>query len=265
MRQIFEMGGSTLSAPSSQEIAMKPLSPLFAFLLPVLFIAPAEAQNQFNLGTLQSGQLMLNLNTTDQREVEQDTLNATLDFVQQGRDRTELQDQLNATMAQALELAKGASTIESNTSRYQAFIVNSENPSRTDVNNPIWRVQQSLELTSTDTAALLELAGKLQELGLTMSGLQYSLSNERYEEVAAELTAQALGTLQQRAEAAASSLGKGRAELVEVSLSDSPNFMPTQRGFSMAMSADAAMKAPVADPGKTQITVNLSARAVLAP
>jgi predicted secreted protein len=245
---------------------MKPLSPLFAFLLlPVLLAAPAQAQNQFNLGTLQSGQLMLNLNTTDQREVEQDTLNATLDFVQQGRDRTELQNTLNTTMTKALELTKGVASVESNTSRYQAFIVNSENPSRTDVNNPIWRVQQSIELTSTDTAALLELAGRLQELGLTMSGLQYSLSNERYEAVAAELTAQALGTLQQRAEAAARSLGKDRAELVEVSLSDSPNFMPAQRAFSMAMSADAAMKAPVADPGKTQITVNLSARAVLSP
>lgn len=244
---------------------MKSLSPLFVLLLPLLFSAPTQAQNQFNLGTLQSGQLMLNLNTTDQRVVEQDTLNATLDFVQQGRDRTELQNTLNATMTRALELTKGVPSVESSTSRYQSFIVDSENPDRSGVNNQIWRVQQSVELGSTDTAALLELAGRLQELGLTMSALQYSLSSERYEEVAAELTAQALGTLQQRAEAAARALGKERAELVEVSMSDSPNFIPMQRAFSMAMSADATMKTPVADPGKTQITVNLSARAVLSP
>lgn len=244
---------------------MRSLRQLLPFVMPALLAAPlaAEAQNQFNLDTLQSGQLVLNLNTTDQREVEQDTLNANLDFVLQGRDRTKLQDELNATMAKALELLRDTSAVESNTSRYQAYIVESENPSRTDVNNPIWRVQQSVQLTSTDSAALLDVAGRLQALGLTMSGLYYSLSTERYEEITGELTAQALGTLQQRAEAAARALGKGSAALVEVTLNDTPNFMPMGRAYAMA--AEAVMSSPVADPGKTQITVNLSARAVLSP
>src|SRR5690606_7614239 len=117
------------------------------------------------------------------------------------------------------------------------YIVESENPSRTDVNNPIWRVQQSVQLTSTDSAALLDVAGRLQALGLTMSGLYYSLSTERYEEITGELTAQALGTLQQRAEAAARALGKGSAALVEVTLNDTPNFMPMGRAYAMAAEA----------------------------
>lgn len=243
---------------------MKPLRSLCTFLLPALFALPLGAQNQFNLDNLQSGQLVLNLNTTDQTEVNQDTLNATLSFVTQGRDRTKLQDELNTTMTKALELVRSASNIESNTSRYQAYIVETENQSRTDVNNPIWRVQQSVQLSSTDSEALLDLAGQLQALGLTMSGLYYSLSNERYEEVTAELTAQALSNLQQRAEAAARTLGKGRAELVEVTLNDSPNFRPYYGELAMAARAS-DMAAPVAEPGKTQITVNLSARAVLSP
>ena len=243
---------------------MKSLAQFFPVIAIALLTSPlAQAQNQFNLDTLEAGQLVLNLNTTDQREVDQDTLNATLDFVVQGRDRSKLQDELNTAMARAMGIVRADAAVESNTSRYQAYIVESENPDRTTVNNPIWRVQQAVELTSTDSAALLELAGELQEMGLTMSGLYYSLSTQRYEEIAAELTAEALGTLQQRAEAAARALGKRNASLVEVSLSDAPNFMPLGRNYAMA--AEMAMAAPVADPGKTQITVTLSARAVLTP
>ena len=82
---------------------MNPLRPLW--LVSLLWLpATLQAQNQLNLGVLEPGQLVLNLTTTDQREVEQDTLNATLDFVLQGRDRGELQDSLNATMTRALAL-----------------------------------------------------------------------------------------------------------------------------------------------------------------
>ncbi|HWK55328.1 MAG TPA: SIMPL domain-containing protein [Hyphomicrobiales bacterium] len=247
---------------------MTPKHTLPSLLLLSLLLGPgAHAQNQFSLGTLEPGQIVLNLTTTDQRQVEQDTLNATLDYVQQGRDREKLQDELNATMAKALALLEGRQDIESNTSRYQVYIVETNRPTRTDVNNPIWRAQQSVQLNSRDSAAVLELAGQLQELGLTMSGLYYSLSTERYEEVAAELTAQALGTLQQRAESAAASLGKGTAALVEVSMDGSANFGPVRERAMYAMSADAtaAVAPPVATPGQTQVNVNLSARAVLSP
>ncbi|MDR2214153.1 MAG: SIMPL domain-containing protein [Pseudomonadales bacterium] len=237
---------------------MKPLRACSTLLLSLLFTTPLWAQNQFNLDTLQSGQLVLNLNTSDQREVEQDTLNARLEFILQGRDRIALQDQLNASMAQALELIKSTS-IESNTSNYQAYIAPD---SFTSANNSLWEVRQGVILTSTDSAALLELAGKLQELGLTMSALYYSLSTARYEAVTEELTTQALGTLQQRAEAAARALGKSKADLVEVSMNGSYNFGLNREYSDMAMVSSAA---PVADPGKTQVSVNLSARAVLSP
>ncbi|MDR0781733.1 MAG: SIMPL domain-containing protein [Pseudomonadales bacterium] len=238
---------------------MKLLHPAFAVLLPLLFAIPAQAQNQFNLGTLQDGQLLLNLSTTTQRDEDQDTLNAELDFVQQGRDRGQLQDQVNAVMAKALELLKDATTINSNTSSYQAVIVDNGVFSG-DVTNPAWRVQQHVILRSTDSNAVLDVAGKLQGLGLTMSALYYSLSTARYEAVAAELTTQALGALQQRAEAAARALGKGHAALVEVSTNDSYYMPQAQMGIMAISRAD-----PVANPGKTQVTVNLSARAVLSP
>jgi predicted secreted protein len=78
----------------------------------------------------------------------------------------------------------------------------------------------------------------------------------------------ALGKLQSRAQDAALALGKGSADLVEVSMDGSPNFMaPQYRMTPMAMSAEMAVDyaAPVAEPGETTISVSVSARAVLSP
>ncbi len=64
---------------------------LLTVLLVPLLVLPVQAQNQLNLGQLQAGQLALNLNLTEQAQVDQDTLNAALQFVAQGRDRRALQ------------------------------------------------------------------------------------------------------------------------------------------------------------------------------
>jgi predicted secreted protein len=114
---------------------------------------------------------------------------------------------------------------------------------------------------------LLEVTGQLQALGLTVSNLYYTLSTEQYEKVAAELTGKVLQTLQSRADAAAAALNKSKAELVEVSLDGNSNFIAYRRGAAdmATMSAAAEVAPPVADPGETQVTVNVSARAVLSP
>lgn len=222
------------------------------------------AQNQLNLGQLQPGQLALNLSASERQDVAQDTLNATLQFTAQGRDKVALQDQVNKAMQRALDLLKGTQGIDYQTSSYQVYIAQSE-PGRFNVSNPVWRAQQSLQMESLDSAALLDVTGQLQGLGLTISNMYYSLSTEQYEKVAAELTGKVLQTLQARADAAAAALNKGKAELVEVSLDGNSNFVAFRRGgFDMAaMSAE--MAPPVADPGETEVTVNVSARAILSP
>src|SRR5688500_14022935 len=56
-------------------------------VLTFLLFSAAHAQNQFSLGELQPGQLVLNLSATEQQDVAQDTLNASLMFSTQGRDK----------------------------------------------------------------------------------------------------------------------------------------------------------------------------------
>jgi predicted secreted protein len=237
------------------------------FLLGLLISsAPLFAQNQLSLGELQPGQLALNLSASEQLDVAQDTLNATLEFATQGRDKVELQDQVNKAMQQALALLKGTEGINFQTTTYQVYIVQNE-PGRFNVNNPVWRAQQSVQLDSLDSAALLDIVGQLQGMGLTVGNLYYSLSTEQYEKVAAELTGKVLQTLQARAEAAASALNKNKADLVEVSLDGNSNVPMFRRGaYDMAAMAGAESVAPpVADPGETQVSVTVSARAILSP
>ena len=219
-----------------------------------------------SLGELQPGQLMLNLNITEQREVEQDSLNASLEFVVQGRDRSEIQNELNTTMKKVLALLDAEEELSYQTSQYQVYIVETAKPNRTDITNPVWRARQGVSLNGKNTVTLLETTGQLQSLGLTLSSLYYDLSSARYEEVSAELLQAALAKLQSRSESVAQALGKAYAELVEVSMDGSPNFGGfRERGAVFAMEADSSMSSPVADPGETTVSVSVSARAVISP
>lgn len=241
---------------------------LLTLVLGLLLSGPVPAQNQLSLGQLQSGQLALNLSLTEQANVDQDTLHASLQYVAQGRDRRALQDEVNRAMQTALERVRAHAGIDASSGHYQVYIVQTGRPTRTDIENPVYRAQQGLQLSTRDSATLLELLGELQAGGLTMNGLYYSLSDEEHERVAGQLLQAALAKLQGRAEDAASALGKGKAELVEVSIDGSPNFMaPQYRMSAMPMAAEAAMDyaAPVAEPGETTISVSVSARAILSP
>lgn len=237
-----------------------------AFIVLAVTSAGALAQNEFSLGTRQPGQILLNISATEQRDVDQDTLNASLQYSAQGRDRTALQDEVNTAMRKALDILEEASDVEYFTTQYQVYVIDAGRPSRSDVENPVWRAQQEVALTSLDSDALLEVMGQLQSAGLVVTSQYYSLSTGRYEEVASGLMQAALAKLQSRANEAAAGLGKSAAELVEVSLDGSPNFAYREQFAGVAYrTADAAVATPVAEPGKTQVTMTVSARAVLSP
>lgn len=75
----------------------------------------------------------------------------------------------------------------------------------------------------------------------------------------------ALAKVKARAERAAKAMGKNRTDLVEVSVdaADNPIHPPM---MMRAMAIDGAMEksaAPTAEPGETEITLTISARALL--
>lgn len=232
-------------------------------LVCVLVVGTAVAQNNFNLELLNPGEIMMNLNANEQVEVEQDTLHANLYFSAQGRDRVALQDEVNRKMAEAQEVL-AESDVESSIQQYRVYEIQPNRPARGDVDNSVWRAQQSLQLTSQDTSAVLDLVAELQGIGLTMGGMNYSLSNARQEEVADTLMADALAKVSARAEAAAAALGKAGVEIVELTMNSGSNG-GFYRASTMAMEAARDIAAPVAEPGMTTVNFNVSARAILLP
>lgn len=246
-------------------------TPVLVYSCLCLFAAatlPATAgaqQNNFELSQLGPGELLLNLNITEQTEVDQDLLNATLEYSTRGRDRVALQDEVNTAIADALDMLEDSAGFDYETRRYSVHPVSSNRGPGAD--NPLWQASQTIELSGLDSAALLEAAGELQAAGLTMVNLHYSLSPDARQRVSDRLLGMALGSLQSRADEAAELLGKGSADLVEVSLSHNQhNDFRGGRMEAMAAAADsAAMTTPSAEPGTTTVSLSVSARALLVP
>ena len=242
------------------------LFPTLLLLLAASAAGPALAQNNFDLDDLEDGQLVLNLNASEQVEVDQDTLNASLQFMVQGRDSVDIQSQVNAAMQQAVALLEESEGVEYSISRYSVYPVQVGRPTRNDIDNPVWRAQQSVQLTGTDSTALLARAGELQKAGFTMGNLYYSLSTARYEELSDSLLVAVLAKLQGKADLAADALGKSSAEIIELSINGSqPFFAARAMPMQMAMDSAESFSMPVAEPGKSQVSLNVSARVLVSP
>jgi len=218
------------------------------------------AQNQFNLNELKEGQLVLNLSATEQLSVDQDTLNVYMQYSAQGRNTTALQNEVNEAMREVLTILETTNNIEYSTQQYHVYNMQGRNNQ-----NPNWRAQQSIQMSSMNAEALLVVTARLQALGMTVSSMDYSLSSEKYEEVSDSLMNAALQKLQARANEAASTLNKSTAALVEVSLNGGNNQLFRGARASIAMDSMESMAIPVAEPGTTQVSLTVSARALLSP
>ena len=208
-----------------------------------------------------AGHTLVNLSASERTTLPQDLLTAALRIEARGAEPRKVQDDINKAMTKALALAKTVPTVKTSTGGYQVY------EQRLERNVRVWQGQQTVQLESKDSAALLDLAGKLQGAGFAVSGLNWSLSPERAESVRDELLVKALGNLKAKAALVARTLGKSGYELTDVNLDGAPQPVPMYRAvrMEMAMAADGAVAAPVAEAGETEVVVGVSARALLKP
>lgn len=243
---------------------IKPLNYIALTCLALAAWLPVQAQNQFDLNQLAPGQLVLNLNSNAENSVPQDTLNVMISYVAQGRNPTELQDEVNAAIREARDLLQKTDNIDFTIQGYRVYTIQPERGTRNDVDNPVWRAQQNIQLHSMNSEALLVVMARLQQLGLTVDNMYYSLSDDRHKAESDALLKATLENLQAQAESVAAALGKSKAELVEVNVNVGQNF-----GRNMSVAARdagffrAEMAVPVAEPGETQVNVNISARVLV--
>jgi uncharacterized protein len=177
----------------------------------------------------------LYLQESASRDVEQNVLVATVQAHAEAASPAEAQVDVNGAMAAAIERVRTEAEIRAATGSYSVY-------QRLDQDNrPVgWVADQDLRLTSKDPAALLELAGSLQEMGLNLIGLGWQVDDDTRRKVQDELTIAAIATLRQRAQAIAESVD------MQVANIDTLRVGATMEGPRpmMAMRAEAMADAP---------------------
>lgn len=234
--------------------------------------APAPAPTPAKISFPGMGETILHISATERLQVPQDLLTASLRIEKEDTDAKAVQTAINTVMAKAVETAKGVSTVKVSTGHYYVYQYDT-NPQPVEKQGgkpekPVmkWRGSQSLQLQSTKADDLLKLAGALQDSGLVMENLGYSLSPDKADEAKDTLMEAALAKVKLKAERAAKAMNKNRADLVEVNVDSSDNFIHApvmMRAMAMDGAAMEKASAPTAAPGESEITLTVSAKALL--
>lgn len=238
----------------------------------LLSFAPLAAQAQQAPAVLEKGQTLVTLSATEQKDVQQDELSASLRIELDGKDARVIQDTINKAMKKAVDLAKKEKGVDVTTGQYYVYSWEpTPCPPNADDKSACqrWKGNQTIDLRSLDAEKILDLTGQIQSAGFVMNGLTYGLSAKAAESYKDELMQGALKKIQDKAALVAKTLGKSGYDLVEVNIDGSymPSPVPMMKAemaMSGAVAAD-AMSAPVATPGKSTISMTVSGRVLLRP
>lgn len=228
----------------------RPALGLVIALLAAVVAAPAPAQ--------EPAQTTLVLQETALREVEQDTLVATVTARTEARTAREAQDAVNAAMTAAIEETRAVEGISRATGGYRVY----QERDREGRTGP-WIAEQDLRLRAPEAGPLLELVGSLQGEGLVLNGLAYELSAEARRQLESELTIEAIERLRERARQIAASMAMqvARIETLRVGGVNEPPVRPMMQARAEA----ASMAPPVALPDRETVEVSVDADVVLTP
>lgn len=146
---------------------------------------PAYGQN------MQYG--LLNFSANASRKVDNDQVNANMSKTVQNKSSSEVADQINKTLNQAIAIAKKYPQVKVSTGNQNTYL-------QYDKNQKIigWTGTANLSLKSTDTVATSKLIAELQSF-MTLDGLDFSVSDERRKAVEQELMVQASKNFQAQA------------------------------------------------------------------
>lgn len=223
------------------------------------------------MSNIPAGATVLNLSESAHKTVEQDRLRATLRIEHEGDNAKTVQDAINKAMADALAAGKSYDEVKLTTRGYHVYKRERYVPKRLlkaiqgeeeKVRETYWTGSQTLQLDSANSEKLLELAGRLQNMGFATSGINYYLSRAAAESHREELIKTALETIKQRAQSVGTQLDLPKVKFARISFGDAQPPHPMQRGMmQMAMEAADNVSKPSATPGdqNVQVTVNVTA------
>jgi len=211
--------------------------------------------------TMPAGQVLINISATVSEEVKQDLLVATLQYNAENREASKVQNEINTAMKKALDLAQKQSDIKVTTGSYNVY---ERRVPKTD--EKVWYGQQTITIKSKKSDVILDVAGKMQDLGLKMNGLNYMVDPKDSVAIKDVLMEKALQELSARANRAAKALGKSGSDIREVNIQSSGSPRPyAVRSYAKMEMASDSMAAPVAAAGESTISMTVSGRAILKP
>lgn len=217
------------------------------------------------LASIQKDQLIegtiLNISAIKTVEVENDLLTASLRFETEEKNPKDVQSKINQVMNKSIDMAKKYNKINISTEQYSVyqFYVRKK-----DEQKVMWRGSQTIVISGKSYEDILEITGKLQEMGLVVNNLSYSISNETREEIRDSLIESVVEKLMKKAQRVSKAIGKENIKIIDMNIDDSAISTFSEARFSLSSdSFSSKMIAPVAASGKSQISVTGSAKILI--
>lgn len=185
------------------------------------------------------------------RSTPNDLAIAQLYAEQSGPDTATVARQVNRSIANAIESARGYPDIKVQSAGTSTWPVYTKGGGKIEA----WRMRSEIRLESRNAAALSELVGKLQS-SLAVSNIAMQPAPDTRRKAADEATVDAIRAFEQRAELVGSTLGK-RYRIHRLNISESgsqPPIFAKMRGA--AMMAEAAPAPIEAGESEVSVTVN---------
>lgn len=202
----------------------------------------------------------LELSASGTVQAQPDELTATFLAEAQADTAASAQAQVNALVG---KVTAASAHVIGVTLNAESYFVNHEDGDTRQNRRPQWVARQSIRLTASDGKVLLPLVGQLQADNLALTRLDWSLSREKRMELTRRAETLALQDMQQRAQAAASTLGLSVASIRSVMLEDQNMPRPMPMMMMMPRAASMDMPAPEAPTGMQDVTATVRARLIL--
>lgn len=168
------------------------------------------------------------------------------------------QNRINILIKAALAQAAAVSAVTTSTGGYGVWRIGPTAQDRTDR----WQASQTINLSSRDGVAMLNLVGELQQKGFAVAALSWRLSREAERAARRAATNQAISALRARAGEAADLLDLRFMQFKEIRL-DSASPHPVFRGATPMAMASAAAAPPSATSEDIAIDATAEADAIL--
>jgi predicted secreted protein len=181
---------------------------------------------------------------------------------QDGTDSQQVQNDINRLTLQAITKAKALSNITVNTEQYYVY----KSIPKANSNAKTWHGTQRIQLQSTIAEALLKLVGDLQNMGLLVQGLNYTISPEKVDQIRDAMIEKAIVSLIKKAERVGNIINKKNVELVDINIGTNytPDYpRPMMLASTKRANGEVVSVPPVAESSKREVTITVTARALL--